>query len=239
MNARGITVLATAAALSATLLPACGTAPSGGGATAATPETDHMSRHADEAGTLEVAIVEGDLASARPPAAWLNGHPAMDGLGPETEVFVASMRESAGAILAATSLEAAAVELGRMGAACGACHMATETEIVPEWDDYAPSSMDIQTHMARHSWAVDRLWEGLTIPSDEAWERGAEILRGDPLDREHTTAEAGRRYRAEAWDQLVHSLAAEADDVAAAEKGEFFGQVVSACNSCHALVRAT
>ncbi len=228
--------MAMAVAMSAALLPACGTTGSREGAPA-TPESDHMSRHADEAGALKSALVEGNLRAARPPAAWLNAHTAMDGLGAGTGVFVAEMRESAGAIVNATSLESAAVDLGRMGTSCGACHLATETEIVLEWDDYAPTSMDISTHMARHSWAVDRLWEGLTGPSDEAWKRGAEILAGDPLDREHTTAEAGRRYRAEAWDQLVHSLAAEAEDVAPAEKGEFFGQVVSACNSCHALVR--
>jgi cytochrome c556 len=236
VNSRGITAVAIVAALSSVLLPACGTTGSGEGAVA-TPQSDHMSRHADEAGALKSALVAGNLQSARPPAAWLNAHEAMDGLGGGTEVFVATMRESAGAIVDATSLESAAVDLGRMGSACGACHLATETEITLEWDDYAPASMDIQTHMARHTWAVDRLWEGLTGPSDEAWERGAEILKGDPLDREHTTAEAGRRYRAEAWDQLVHSLAAEAGDVGPTEKGEFFGQVVSACNSCHSLVR--
>lgn len=235
MNVRGITALAVT--LSAGLLPACGSAPSRDGGDPSL-ESAHMSRHSVEATELEAALVDGDLERAKLPAAWLSGHEGMNGLGPETDVFVTQMREAAGGIFASTSLESAAVEMGRMGMACGACHLATGTELTFEWEDYAPSSMELQPHMARHAWAVDRLWEGLSGPSDEAWKMGARVLSGDPLDREHTTAEAGRRYRAEAWDQLVHSLAAEAEDAGPAEKGEFYSQVLSACNACHALVRS-
>lgn len=235
MNARGITALVVT--FSAGLLPACGTTPSDGGGQT-TPNSVHMGRHAAEAATLESAIVNGDLEAALAPAAWLNGHEDMDGMGTATQLFVTEMRDAAGGIFAATSLESAAMDLGRMGVACGGCHLATETTLAFEWDDHPAETLDIKTHMARHSWAVDRLWEGISGPSEEAWKKGAEILQVDALDREHTTAEAGMRYRAEAWDQLVHSLAEEAENLAPADKGEFYGQVVSACNSCHTLIRA-
>jgi hypothetical protein len=34
--------------------------------------------------------------------------------------------------------------------------------------------------MFRHAWAAERLWEGLTAPSDDAWQAGAAALAHAP-----------------------------------------------------------
>jgi len=220
-----------------TVATGCGNPPS--------PETEspvgyHMYDRMARTAALQQAVLAGDLEAARAPARWLDTHNDTEILGGDAEVYVARMRVTAGQISSARTVEEAARYLGEMGTACGACHQSAGIPVDFRWLPLPPASGEIDAHMVRHRWAVDRLWEGLVGPSEEAWDAGAKALAQPSLHITRTTAEAGRRHRAEAGDALVQRLGVLAtEDGGAEERAELFSEVVGACHDCHELLQVS
>ena len=88
--------------------------------------------------------------------------------------------------------------------------------------------------MRRHQWAMDRLWDALVVPSDDAWNAGALALAEAPLVPEQLTPSKSPAPRVAELAQTVHDLGLKA---ASADRGdaraEVYGELLATCAECH------
>ncbi len=194
----------------------------------------HMQEHLERVNAIRDAILLSDVESVREPAVWLADHDPLPDIELIYEPFVLSLREHAVEIVSAADVETAAAATARIAVDCGNCHRATDVEpdfgqarTPPEWSDLA-------SHMQRHSWALDRLWEGLIGPSDIAWSRGIRMLAEAPLlgvepawdDSESTGDVLARR---------VHELGVDAASALTPEARIIvYQKMLATCAACHA-----
>jgi hypothetical protein len=99
-----------------------------------------------------------------------------------------------------------------------------------------PDRQTPATRMARHAWAVDRLWEGLIASDDARWARGLAVLSDTPLP--FSSATTAPRYaselRALARAQIDTRTTTNFDD-----RGAAYGEMLVRCAGCHSSLRAT
>ncbi|UCG86678.1 MAG: hypothetical protein JSW71_22735, partial [Gemmatimonadota bacterium] len=186
---------------------------------------DHMERHFDEVEAVKAAIIAGDLAMAKQQAEWLANHEAVAGLPGDWEPYVAQMQAAAGDVADAADLAAAGAGTGEMALACGACHTA-----VGQITSFAfmaqPEEAGVTGHMARHGWAMDRMWKGLIGPSNEAWMEGAQGFDEAPLQ--------GGSEATRALGLRIHELGAQGVEAAdPAARGAIYGEMLTTCAGCH------
>jgi len=131
--------------------------------------------------TIKSLIIMGNLDGVREPAIWMADHDVADGLPADFEQYVGLMRQYARGVNNATDLISAALAVSGMAKTCSSCHLANEVEIEFGYDQVPAEWSDTVSHMQRHQWAMDRLWEGLIGPSDTAWNRGMDMLVDVPL----------------------------------------------------------
>lgn len=194
----------------------------------------HMQEHVARINAINSALLVGDLDAIREPAIWLADHEPLPDIDLVYEPFMLALRLHAREIATATDIPTAADAAARIAVDCGKCHRAVGVEpdfghspTPPEWDDMA-------SHMQRHRWAVDRLWEGLTGPSDIGWSRGIRMLAETPLLGTETgwdEAEAG----GDALARDVHELGRDAASALTPEaRIVVYQKMVSTCAECHA-----
>ena len=129
-----------------------------------------------------------------------------------------------------------------MALSCGECHELRKrgpgrTLMVPlPWED-PPDSL--KQRMQRHQMGVDQLWDGLVLPSENAWRSGTVTitrapLRGPEQADESSSAELHTRIEA------TRDLAKQARLAPTyQERGRIFGELISGCAQCHYLQRPT
>jgi hypothetical protein len=86
--------------------------------------------------------------------------------------------------------------------------------------------------MFRHAWAVERLWEGLTAPSDNAWQAGAAALVHAPSVAPQTRPSLPPAIIETL--SLVRRLgekASNAENSTARER--VYGELLVTCAQCH------
>lgn len=189
---------------------------------------EHMHEHYDAVVRIQTAVIAGSLEATREPARWLVEHPAPEGIPAEWQIHVEAMRDAARAALDARDLTAAANATSRLGAACGSCHEANNIAVEFESVDSPSDDDDSRSHMQRHQWAADRMWEGLIGPSGWAWSRGGNLLFESPLRHESLDDERQTMAR------RIHQLAANATAVTSLdEKAEIYGEFLANCAACH------
>jgi cytochrome c553 len=139
----------------------------------------------------------------------------------------------------AADLDTAASTLAQVLLACGTCHVALGTG--PTYPAPAPDDGDnvLQTAMLDHQWATERLWEGVTGPWDNAWERGADSLAMLELfgeaDPELTLSDELRRR-----EQELREIGEEARTTTALdERAALYGRLLATCGGCHQLMGVT
>ncbi len=210
---------------------ACVLLMAGGAAVAGAQEQtllEHMHEHYDAVVRIQAAVIAGSLEGTREPAQWLVEHPAPDGLPAEWQVHVEAMRDAARDTLDAQDLASAAYATSRLGAACGGCHEANSVTVEFDSVDSPSYDDDSRSHMQRHQWAADRMWEGLIGPSGWAWSRGGNLLFESPLRHESLDDEQIKMAR------RIHQLAANATAVSSLdEKAEIYGEFLANCAACH------
>jgi cytochrome c553 len=193
----------------------------------------HMHEHLDAVVAIQQAVIAGQLDATRESAHWLVEHPSPAGLGPDAEAYAGAMRAAAGDVQSAADLAAAADATARLGLACGGCHTANNVEI--EFDEVdRPSSKDKRdSHMQRHAWAADRMWEGLIGPSGYMWSQGANLLFESPL-RADSLEKEGEVDALTGMARRVHQLAANATAVSDPEgRAEIYAEFIANCAACH------
>ena len=201
------------------------------GGTASSPAALPMQQHWAAGNALQHAMVRGDLTAARRAAASIAEVEELPGLSWDAETYLARMRAEALLVQSARTFQAAAVSTGRMAAACGACHARggvgphpgsslSEPTVSEDDDDY---------HMIRHGWAMDRMWEGLVVPSEDRWEAGVHVLGDHPLSAVGVSPEVALMAA------RVHEMARQAmADETPEARADRFGRILMDCAGCHA-----
>jgi hypothetical protein len=213
-----------------------------------------MKEHAALSIVARNALIRGDLAVAQQSMrklAFFMEHVPFPEQGKE---YARITRELAGQVREAGDLEEACMAFARLSNACGQCHHALDRG-PPIKLEPAPGGEDLKTHMRRHYWAVERMWEALLSDSPPAFQVAAGVLAESPLhgpqDPDSESPPGTTRLAYEVHD-LAFAAAVEGqvrEDEYVPKPGEpveaepttrgqaeILGRLLFACNQCHTLV---
>jgi hypothetical protein len=194
----------------------------------------HMQVHFGEAMAVHEAVIRGDLAAARAPAAWLATHDAPASLPSGSAPFVAAMREAARQTAAASTVQEAAMGAAAMLKTCGDCHRGLGTVPPPPLAAPPPEVHGVVGHMLGHQRAADQMLQGLVTPSSALWREGAQGLATPALDHDALPRDARSDKAAKDAERRIHTLAAEAGRVEdQAARAVFYAQILARCATCH------
>ena len=193
-----------------------------------------MREHFTKAREARAALIGGDIETARAAMGWLAANDPGVGEIPEAlRPSLTGMREKAGAFAEAATLTDAGLAYAAMLTHCGECHGALErgpTFAIPP----LPEGDELRSHMQRHRWAADRMWEGLVTHDTERFGSAAEVLSEVALHQEALPTGEVPAERIHALAQHVHELGPEA---AAAEtdeaRADIYGRFLATCATCH------
>src|SRR5688572_9177403 len=217
------------------LLTACETAPqsdhgtlppSAGEASAQTSALrDHIKTHAQPAASLQVAVAQGRLIDAYDIAATFTG-----------PIYHEELRTAARRIERARDLQEIGSELGTLATACSNCHQTQKVTAEFRYDAAPAEDGTLHGQMHRHGWAAQRLWEGLTGPSDTAWSDGARVLASTKIDVRATVHEVPNPDVFELGERM-QAQAREAVDLPASARAAHYSAMMETCTRCHAIAR--
>lgn len=189
----------------------------------------HMHQNFDLLRAVERLLIRGKLDDAKRFAEAIGSAADEPGQGPWA-THTAQVRERAAALARATTVEDALRKEAHLAAACGNCH--GELGVSPEFKSHpaAPSDQPtIPARMARHRWAVDRMWEGVVGNASDPWREGLEVLAATPVE---VGPERGT---------LARTLQKQAEQARRPNPGPMqdrpttYGEILVVCASCHTL----
>jgi hypothetical protein len=184
----------------------------------------HMARHVDDLRDVEQLLIANKLVEAKTRAFLLTR--------PATEATESGrVTDAAVALTEARSIGEACHREARVAQACAECHSRTPHLPLFARAPHAPPLGDSsESRMARHRWAVDRLWEGMVGAQDAAWYGGLEVLATTPpptSSREDTLA-LGTLLRRRARDAQAMRAMETLDD-----RARVYGEILVTCAACH------
>ena len=199
---------------------------------------DHMHEHLTRISTIKSAIIAGELENAYEAATWLADHETAADLRAEFEPYIILMRSHARHVIEAEDLASAAESVSEMAKTCGNCHLVNGVNLQFGYDRRPREDLeDVVTHMQRHLWATDRLWEGLIGPSDTAWNRGTDMLIDAPLLPSDVTTATDNVAEIARIARRIHALCGIGTETKTPDdRSELFGEVLGLCASCHTLL---
>jgi hypothetical protein len=186
------------------------------------------------------ALIDGDLAVAQGAAERIAATDYTRVVPGDWKVGVGALQQHAAALSIAPDLSTAAQEFGRMALTCGECHALRargpgRTLTVPlPWED-PPETLD--QRMERHQMGIDQLWDGLVLPSDNAWRTGTITITRAPLRAPEQSEEAvspDLHARIEATRELGQPARLATTYL---ERARVFGELIAGCAQCHYLQR--
>lgn len=180
------------------------------------------------------AVIVGDLEAAREPANALADHRYAADLPAAWEESLDRLQDAARQAAVARDLPAAARGVAEMARVCGDCHLAAsgKAELGDSSEPASGKTDSVEERMGRHILALDRMWIGLTGPSDDAWRDGAKVLVHAPAKTRGQ--ELTPEFRAALRE--VRALGTRAERAAGSvQRAEVYGQLLSTCAGCHAL----
>lgn len=146
--------------------------------------------------------------------------------------WIAELQEAARLTSKAATLDAAAMGVATMARVCGECHRANHAgpAIPAAGDPLERRKADtVEERMARHMWASELLWEGLTGPSDVTWRAGVKVLLEAPDALDEAMPQS---FDADLQQVRVLSQNAEAAD-SLADRANVYGLLIATCADCH------
>lgn len=190
-----------------------------------------MEVHFVHANDMQKAVIDGDLDVARAHAQWIVDNTVSDELPMRWRGDIPRVVEAAQQVVDAADLSVAAKGAAQMAGSCGACHDRLGVPLDFSEAAAPPDDDGGASHMRRHQWGVDRLWEGLVGPSDASWRAGAKALLEAPL-RHEGVGEVDAETQVVA-DQ-VHALASSAVSVTdQRQRAGLYGDLLGTCVGCH------
>jgi cytochrome c553 len=201
-----------------------------------TPERlAQMERHFGQVSLIHEALIRGDLRAVREPARILEGAEAPRDVAAATAPHVAAMRLAATRAVDAQDLASVAAATASMLLSCGDCHRTAGTMPVPATPK-RPDIGGLVGHMLEHQRAADEMLEGLFIPSETQWIRGATRFVGAPLRQQSLPRDQKLTPEIRKTEERVHQLAERATKAATwKDRGDIYAQMVTTCANCHSL----
>jgi hypothetical protein len=200
----------------------------------------HMHEHLDRITDIKTSIIMGQLDGVRAPATWLAEHESVPGLPANFVPYVEMMREYARQVVMAADLDSAAVAVSSMARTCGNCHLVHEVDLKFGYDRLPNNDKDTVSHMQRHQWGADRLWEGLIGPADFSWNLGTDMLVDVPLHSADVVDGKTNSEDAAVIDDIAHRLHVLAGQGISARtpdsRSGLYGEILSLCAGCHTRV---
>lgn len=190
----------------------------------------HMAQHYSQVHDIQRALIGGNIAGGRPGARWLSEHRGEE-YGAAAGPSLVMMRNEATLLLRQNDILPASRALGRMGVACGDCHVALDIKVPFTLEEPPASAAVPAAQMTRHAWAMDRLWDGLSYPSDAAWKAGAGALTTMPVN-------FGNNEQANRLAARIHDLSGQAAVATTPkERADTYGDLLETCALCHSSLR--
>lgn len=199
---------------------------------------EHMHEHLTRITAIKSAIIAGKLEDVREPATWLADHETAVGLPKDFESYIVKMKRYANQVIEAQDLTFAAVSVSNMAKTCGNCHLVNDVRLAFGYDRRPREDLsDVITHMQRHQWAADRLWEGLIGPSDAAWNRGTDMLLDAPLRPEDVADAPAINGKLSKIVRRIHALGGIGTETRTPDaRSELYAEILGLCASCHTLL---
>lgn len=194
-----------------------------------------MQAHFTDALLIRQAVIAGTPENAVAPAYALTRAQDLDHLPEAWRGFVERMQEVAGRIKDSTLVSRAAAATADLGVSCGLCHQQRGGPQASK--EPAPAEgTTVESRMQRHVWATERLWEGLYVPSDDAWNDGARALSAAPFPSE-VLKDGGVYARSAAGEfaQLVVKASAKRTPL---DRAKLYAELLLTCGSCHRATKA-
>lgn len=187
----------------------------------------HMRRHFDDLRDVERMLIDGRFEDAQTLAFMLTKPSRDPGLAPWEERS-RDVVDAARALAAARDVPDALRRVTRVSAACAACHLAAQKAPVFRRPGKPPDDLPTTAaRMARHTWGVDRIWEGMVAASDEHWRAGLGVLQVTPVPVS-ARPELGERLQTLARTALARTATTTLEDRAAS-----YAEILNVCASCH------
>lgn len=189
-----------------------------------------MRAHFKDALLIRKAIISGKSEDAANPATVLALIETLDDLPPGWRPFVERMQADARHIRDSTSAAQAAAATADLGVACGLCHQKLGGPKVSSEPAPAPGT-SVDARMQVHAWASERLWEGLTVPSGEAWAKGAKALSASPFPEEVLTH--GGVHARSAASEFAKIVVRAPSKKTTEERAALYAELLVTCGGCH------
>jgi cytochrome c553 len=197
----------------------------------------HMKEHFERAIQMQDAVLAGNLSQAQVQARWLATH--KEETPDSWQPYVMTFQSEASAVADAKTIDAAAAAVGQMVADCGDCHAAHKAKPNIGSSRIVGRGGSVKEHMTAQLEALDRLWDGLMIPSDQAWNEGAKLLAKVAVPQKSLQREGlDKADSATVLAESLRNLSASA--VKATTRGErstTYAELLSTCVACHISVR--
>ena len=157
----------------------------GGDAREATVQA-RMQGHERHGDAMRDAVARGDLDGAKAEAKLLAELRIEGPTGGLWKQMFDAMKAAATRSTSATDVKDAGRDVGLVASTCGDCHtrFGRPGILIEPPGALSPG---VRASMQRHQWATERLWDGLVVPSDDAWNAGALALSEAPLMPEQLT----------------------------------------------------
>ncbi len=183
-----------------------------------------MRQRIDDVRTIERMLVAGQLEEARALAFMLT-RPIV---GAPQSASSRDLAFAAGALANARTIDEALHAEVRVAIACARCHASSNTMPVFRTPTNAPPDQPtMEAQMARHQWAVDRLWESLIGASDEHWRAGLYVMATGHIPGTENPELAKRL-------QQLARAALDMPDTTLDARGARYAELLVTCAGCHA-----
>jgi hypothetical protein len=200
----------------------------------ASPKERLMRSHFRETVLIRNAVIDGTPAKASAPALTLSQMDELGAVEPGWEPFVEKLQEAGRRIQMSPDTPGVAAATADIGVACGGCHRAAGGPTV-KVDAPPAKGSTLQTRMARHAWATERLWEALYVPSDPSWKAGVEALVDDPFPKE--ILEKGGVHGRSAAERFKTILSTAGAKKKVEDRAKVYASLLETCSACHVATR--
>jgi cytochrome c556 len=193
-----------------------------------------MRAHFHDALLIREAVIAGRPDQAANPATVLALIENLDDLPAGWRSFVERMQQDARRITDSTSAAQAAAATADLGLACGLCHQqlgGPKVQIEPP----PAEGTTLDERMQRHVWASERLWEGIAVPSADAWNAGARALSQSPFAPE--VLKGGGVHAKSAASDFVKLVANAPTRTTPEARAALYAELLVTCGTCHRAMR--
>lgn len=207
------------------------------GTTPRAPRSEReMRTHFQDALAVRRAVVAGKPEDASRYAMLLALSPSGPELPAAWIALAQRMQVDARRIARAKSATQAAAATADLAADCGRCHAKLGGPKLAS-PALPTDESTLESRMRRHQWASERLWEGLAVPSNEAWQRGAQGLGENPFPLEISRADSKAvRDAANDFTALVGSAPTR---ITTEERVALYAELLVTCGACHRALRVS